>query len=507
MVRINKKRATRKWLRQNRKTRKGGGRFGELRFRYTKDPKRVTWTEGVYPFSGMLIGLPSRIPWASYSYRGPSWVQYPALSGWSENEQRQIAELEALVNAEGVNAALAAAAARGNGNGEEAKQNNNNEPREMTPEEEAELLRLGLEIEGIHIKEVQAKCVAQPYVYFGGAACELYSARFSREGGPKLHDNVDPTGDLDISVRPLETTLIGEETAEESGTKRIFTMVDETKTTLSPLYEHFSHWIFDRLVELLRPLESSFSGPEFFPKTSSNLNIELIFADLTEQIGNILVTRAITRNMIKIQCGIGVQNQGVSKMDHFCEFIISLDNKFMEVGAEKKYIPYARDIFTIENVPVPGSPPLFVEGPYALLNHQAKGFNDRIKLRDGSSVHKLYNHYERMIFALNLCVFLAERGVIPSGREVGRLMPQLIIALLNGNFFYENPPPCYGRCEILKIMKPLKTLLGKESTDILIPKMKIKLAEIKAAEAAAVAAKAAAAPATAVKAANGKNNE
>jgi len=499
MERISKKkRNTRNIRRKNlSRTRKGGARGENLRFRYTKNIERVIWTEAIYPYSAQLISLPSKIPWSTYSFQAPTEILYPSLDEVSLLPQDDLNEEELNIIASRAieiknnngksNNGKSNNGKNNNGKNNNGKSNNgkNNEQKEeentglaniqFSPENEAQLKLFEMEVQGYRLKEVEAKCVEKPYFIFGGAACEVYNARFQKEGGPNLYANVDPTGDMDISLRPLEVKLIGEEAENEQNTSRKAVMINHDKH-ISLLYDHYTHWLFDRVVEILRPIAAQMKSKGFYPKTTEGDN-ELQGADLQEQLDNVLITRAITKNMIKIQCGVGVKDeQGNKKADHFCEFVLTINND-MIFNAEKKYTPPIRDVFTIDNIPTPGAAPIFVEGPVALVNHQAHGLNDRAKIASDPDyapiIYKLYNHYERILFALNLCVFLKEKGLLETGPGTLSLMNELTISLLTGKYFAIHSP-CFQGCDLKKIIFPLKIIIGNEITNELIQSMKQK---------------------------------
>lgn len=471
MARVLRKK-TRKNARRGRKTRKGGARGETLRFRYTTNPKRVMWTEAMYPFAAQLISLPAYIPWESYSFDGETAILYPSfdvLVGDTELTVEEIAELAILEK-------------------EVEAERKEGEVNTKLVENDVSKVNVNYSSRGYHPKRVLASCIPKPYEFFGGSACEIYNARYKKEGGPNLHDNVDPTGDIDIRLFPLQVTLVDEEDAKEAADYRSVVMTDDNEENISILYLHFTDWLIGHIETILRPLAAQMETHpmakkntnktrdtlEFYPKTTE-ANSELIEADKEVQIGNILITRAITRSMIKIQCGIGVRerdNPDMKIADHFCEFVLAIDN-MMVLNAEKKYTPASRDSVAIVNVPREGSPAILVESPITLLNQQAKGFIDRIELRNNPEyIHKLYNHYERVVFALKLCDFLQQKGVIPSNVSV-KSIPHLIFILFDKLLGY-TPSPCPGTCSVKKILRLLYPIMNKRDFTGLVNIMKQK---------------------------------
>ena len=47
---------------------KNGG--GDMRYRYTKSPERIEWTDAVYEHGALLATIIPKIEWSSYSYIG-----------------------------------------------------------------------------------------------------------------------------------------------------------------------------------------------------------------------------------------------------------------------------------------------------------------------------------------------------------------------------------------------------------------------------------------------------
>ena len=67
------RRLSKKTIRKSKQgSRKHKGGNSDLRFRYTKSPERIEWTDGVYEHGAALATILPKIDWQSYQYEGPT---------------------------------------------------------------------------------------------------------------------------------------------------------------------------------------------------------------------------------------------------------------------------------------------------------------------------------------------------------------------------------------------------------------------------------------------------
>jgi hypothetical protein len=425
--------------RYTRKNKRGGARGEHLRFLYTTNPRRVGWTEVIYPLAQFFLRIPSQIPWADYEYVGSTIVDVDVLdeannnaSSWSTpttlRENRSNTENNAVNTA--VNTAVLG----------------NTAVRTVQPQNAANAYA-----EMFHYKElsVRARCHRVPYELFGGSVCELYNRKVqeSRFNFVKLHDTTDPTGDMDILMNPLNIELTHPNEIEPAEQNSIKSVAVRNRITgeLSPVYEHFTRWIIGHINRLLEPISRQVQGPDFFQKQQAG-NAELLDADILEHVGNFLVTRAITRNMLKIQCGLGVNTLDGPIADHVFELIFGLSDLSINDTTHRTYPPEMASTYSIPLTFGPNRFNLFVQDPVTLLNGQAKGFVDRIQLRNSAEYkHKLYNHYGRILFCLQLLIWAHVEDIGPSFYR--RDFFPYLNEILETGLLDLVPSPCYEPCK------------------------------------------------------------
>jgi hypothetical protein len=413
--------------RLTRKHKHGGARGETMRFIYTTNPLRRGWTETMYPLAQFFLRIPSQIPWNEYEYIGPTTVDLTNIDIHSKaNRQNFLSNQQSLERI--VNAALEfPQPVSGNG-----------------PSLQNQYAAM------FNYKElsVRARCHRIPYELFGGAVCELYD-RFIQGNrlGIKLHETTDPTGDMDILMKSLDIELTHPEEIEPAERASLKSVVLENKltNTLSPVYDHYTRWILNHVLRLLEPIVQHTNGPHFFRKGQAG-NAELFDADILEYVGNFLVSRAITRGMIKIQCGIGVNTPEGPIADHIFEFVFPIQDIAVNDATYRTSPPEMAATYSLPVVFGPTRFSLFVQDPVTLLNGQAKGFIDRIELRTNPQfIHKLHNHYGRILFCLQLLLEAHLRGIRPTIYK--RNYFPYLNEILYDNLLDRVPSPCYEPCK------------------------------------------------------------
>jgi hypothetical protein len=272
----------------------------------------------------------------------------------------------------------------------------------------ATVYKLGIKEDIFREITIEAKASKNPYSIFGGAACELYNAKFKKKGGPNLHETVDPTADVDILIHN-PSILLQNETEIIEGQIDIVNFNMNTNTfTISPIYDDYTHWIFNQVVENLPPIAAQMHSPQFVaPKEEIISKLENV--DLQARVGNILITREKDMNMrvIRIQCITTVQTkEGLQVTDHFCELLVDI---YSRINLPNKHPDITNTmIYKLEDIPGISVPYLFVESPGYLLSNQRTAFITRKKILQDmpEKKDKIRNHYGRIIYLLNLIFFL-----------------------------------------------------------------------------------------------------
>lgn len=403
-----------------RKQRKQGGARGEnLKFRYTTNPLRAGWTEAIYPLAPFFLQIPAKIPWSSYVYEGPTQISLMDLDA-------PLPKLLSLNN------------------------NDNNNKNKNKRKQTRVNVNTNINSNVLRSYSVKATPNVIPYSIFGGSACELYN-NITRNSSFKiddLHKTTDPTGDMDVQLVKLNIELLYPQEIEpvEKDFVRSVMMYDSKKGNLSAVYDHYTSWLFDRIVELVTPISKQLPSPEFFPKVTQG-NSELVNADKIQQVGNLLVTRGVTNNMIKIQCGVGVNTPSGPIQDHIFEFVYAIDN-IVKLDEDTNKTPdnLQLNIYKM-TVSVGGKQfTLFVQDPVTLLNGQTKGFVDRIHLRNNVAIaHKLYNHYGRIVFCLQLLLWARVQGIPPS--KYSKDFFPYLNRILDEGLLDLTPSPCPKGCD------------------------------------------------------------
>jgi hypothetical protein len=429
--------------RSTRKHKCGGARGEHLRFIYTTNPRRVGWTEVIYPLAQFFLRIPSQIPWADYEYVGPTTVDVDVLDSNSNTNNNNATSWSTPTTLR-ENRSNAGNNNVGNNGGLANTQIITVEPQNVVNAANAYAAMF-------NYKElsIRARCHPVPYELFGGSVCELYDRQVqqSRFNFVKLHDTTDPTGDMDILMNPLNIQLTHPDEIEPAERNSVKSVAVQNRLTgeLSPVYDHFTRWIIGHITRLLRPIARQVEGPDFFQKQQAG-NAELAQADILEHVGNFLVSRAVTRNMLKIQCGLGVNTLDGPIGDHVFELIIGLGDLAIDDTTHRTYPPEMASTYSMPVVFGPNRFNLFVQDPVTLLNGQAKGFIDRVALRNSAEYkHKLYNHYGRILFCIQLLIWAHVENIGP--RFYRRSFFPYLDEILDRGLLDLVPSPCYEPCK------------------------------------------------------------
>ena len=274
-------------------------------------------------------------------------------------------------------------------------------------------------------RNVTATCFNIPYTVFGGAGCEVYNLHYTQPGTPRLHETTDPTGDIDCTLQPL---VVQPSFTEEDKEGRIVNgmMYDSLffypiirGAGYSSMYDHYTRWIFDQVCQKVELLQEQASGPLFAPKQREG-DPETENADIYRQIGNFLVSRTTTGQLVKIQIGLAVKyGENQTKSDHIVEFILDAPTEISDL-VEKNDPTKSLQVNRIE--PISRDLPfgLFVTKVEELIVNQAEAYASRAEdaLTQTNSErdallnyrrqlgHKYLNHYGRLVYLLKLLKYL-----------------------------------------------------------------------------------------------------
>lgn len=331
--------------------RKNDGKFS-LPFRYTDDSARIDLIEEIYPISNLLIKSISNIPWEDYEFIGPTQCTI------QDDE-----ESDYFVENTG-------------------------------------------KFENIFNFNVVSRLCKYPYYIFGGAACELYGKKYSKI--KKIHDIVDPSADIDVRI--LSPSVFIEDNLDFNTTNEIDIITDYIniltvydKNKVSNLTEHYTKWIFDEVVKIIRKFSY-----EFNTSVCSLPNLEddeeTSIANLSESIGPILVTRSylFSDNTIKIQVSTKINN--VSQ--HFIEFVLIISEENFKSQNSNRTIYQI-----IDNV--------YVQDLHYLIENQYEAFISRFEhIKTSPYLYKIYNHCARILHLLKIYKYLKENNKLSDVQKI-----------------------------------------------------------------------------------------
>jgi hypothetical protein len=186
-----------------------------------------------------------------------------------------------------------------------------------------------------------AVCSAVPYNFFGGSCLELYyrdiQKRFPDKLKYRLHDFVDPTGDIDIDVQSL---LVKNKT--DMNFIEPYTIVMPGSSKFSQLYDNYTMWLFDEVVAYFQTLVPNYK--EWFPLSTNqnnfvapniSTNVEAAQADRAYTVGPFTIVRVlfvnhndIRQSMAKIQVVMSIEigrtgGQPTYYTSHFMELVLN----------------------------------------------------------------------------------------------------------------------------------------------------------------------------------------
>ena len=292
------------------------------------------------------------------------------------------------------------------------------------------------------IKRYEGSSVAPntPYIIFGGTACEIYNMIYPRVAN--LHELTDPTGDIDI--RLYSPNFIPRD-VHTYGIPIMYTK----KYGYNPVSDHYTRWLMDHIRNILEIIstkyEKSFETHGFIPAFPKDTD-EASIADVSIQVGPFLICRLYYNGMIKIQAIAKIQlPDGSEYADHFMEFIMLVN----EEGYDDK--PLQGDYITIDNI--------IVESPLKLLNGQIKGLKDRQPITAPASLHKLINHYGRLMYITKLIRWLVENKIIP--KPDGGLFSSLVDTLKSPAFDRADVCEPPRGCSAFAILEPILPFFQK----------------------------------------------
>ena len=312
-------------------------------FKYTISPIRRSWVKSIYPIMDEIIKIPQAIPWSTYEFKGtiPLWLPAP------ENNE--------------------------NNKGISFNQNTNSDVEYDISDE-----------------EITAKYPdgAVPFEYFGGSVYELLHNQFYKEMAlnvavPHIRTFLDPTGDVDVHIaRPkifYRDDIFYVDPADSDYT-------DKTLTTINALIDNWTHWLFEKVAEAIEvsPIPAYFDP--ISEKITEFTNPEIAIAIESKHVGNILITRVKTNNMMKVQCSIKLKDSAIE--DHFLEFVYTLNEGGEDVI---KYKDYRASLHLNNDIYVQPLRSLYEENYDSIANRL-------VLMSKPESQHKFYNHIQRLSY-------------------------------------------------------------------------------------------------------------
>ncbi len=361
----------------------------ETDFRYTLSNDRKIWAKNVFPIAEYILAAIQNIPWSTYSYTGTSKF-------WRYKDGM------------------------------------------FRPE---------------HV-EIQASMgTTAKYFYFGGCVYEIMDKLYKDElTMPKLHDYVDPTGDLDVILLLPELTFPSSTSASrflpyffeelppdpqqiqllqmreklrfqgksippsiQERIQRLLTIDIEPRSTVqckddynasnkTTLYtvrdsrrysrwiEDYTDWVMERLAENLERYKKGSLFNSLFGNTvpfNIDNNPEGRFADRVICVGNLKIARVYLYYMNAIKIQLIAKFKDMEASDHICEFILTIPNTPNDYKMNlKDFYALKKDYHILKGVPLSNFTSLIHDNLDSLIN--------RYSLAKTDKRHKFYNHVGRM---------------------------------------------------------------------------------------------------------------
>jgi hypothetical protein len=313
-------------------------------FKYTISPIRRSWVKSIYPIMDEIIKIPQAIPWSTYEFEGtiPLWLPAPENNENNENNKR----------------------IRFN--------HNTNSDVEYD----------------ISDKDITAKYPdgAVPFEFFGGSVYELLHNQFYKERAlnvdvPHIRTFLDPTGDVDVHIaRPK---IFYPDTRVDPADSDY---TDKTLTTINALIDNWTHWLFEKVAEAIEVSHIPVYFDPISEKITEFTNPEIAIAIESKHVGNILITRVKTNNMMKVQCSIKLKDSAIE--DHFLEFVYTLNEGGEDVI---KYKDYRTSLYLNNDIYVQPLRSLYEENYDSIANRL-------VLMSKPESQHKFYNHIQRLSY-------------------------------------------------------------------------------------------------------------
>jgi hypothetical protein len=260
-----------------------------------------------------------------------------------------------------------------------------------------------------------------PYLVGGGSALELIDAEYSKFLPIRLHDFVDPTGDIDVWVRPpILTPKHGELNINPFKSKK------GNSIELTPWAEAYIDWLFNAVVRFIESLSYNFKAwygdtlVDYSPERNASIE-GITIQDLT-RVGPFSIFKHIeqvnnTTADIRIQVCTAIQtSSGETYNSHFIELLIFYNE------------PEEGMLMSDNNI--------LIESIQGQMDKNFDSIINRIDwVNDYDDSHKLLNHLYRGIFLINLFSMLRktesqkeneDRKVYDYTRSINILLDKII---------------------------------------------------------------------------------
>ncbi len=247
-------------------------------------------------------------------------------------------------------------------------------------------------------KDLIAHCNTKtPYVFIGGAACELLNTVYGSKLPPRtrLHANTDPTGDIDVLMPGI---VIQSKKEKKPKQPREYTYFSDHKGTMLPYTRSYTIWLLDQIEAYFKKLSYNFA--EWFPTATDfvySANEESLVAepDTVRIVGPFHIYLSVFPQEVgeeanmKIQVSMAHKYNGTIDQEHFIELLLSWDSP----GIHDLAYPHIK-LDTLG---------LIVCRPEGELRRNEDGITNRIAfISKNYASHKVKNHFGRAIFLINL---------------------------------------------------------------------------------------------------------
>ena len=335
----------------------------DLSFKYTKNEERKWFVANTYPFFNDLAQIPFAFDWHSYNYTGDAIL---ALSEYDEDED---SDYHIFSHASVV-----------------AKYLDGERPHDC-------------------------------FNFFGGSAYEILHNAIKKRNLlgdpeiaeymiPNIRELIDPTGDIDISVRRPYISYKAKDDFID------FDFEDYECTKLNSIMMHWTKWLFENVVKAYKESPARKGIAErteiFDPQENGEIAGSTVLQ--SEIVDNVFICLLLEKTMVKVQ--IVGKFKGVSHSDHFFEMVIGLLTNIIPPPSNTAIASLAKFKISEQEAPdflnkerdahgynllTMDLQYIRIQSFYKLIDDNIDSIKNRFDFHDDDEYrHKFYNHVQRL---------------------------------------------------------------------------------------------------------------